>query len=231
MADEYRDFVKAIGDLEAAGQLYQSVANIPNAKGVAAQYVLDELEDQTAAGIIADPNTPVEKSLGFLREFGIDKAKEKLEELVGDFDKVIKDAPEGLLEGLLNGIEPNVEYGEFGKYHEVYQNVSRKEKREVRAKEVKDFYDKAYPTENKGDNVEKNKRIKSMLLDLYDEDSRIRLKYQEINQEELEKFSEMAEDKEKLSEYILSIVPEDSDGRIGFIKQMSELQKRLGKEE
>ena len=234
MANAYEELRESLAGFEQASKLYDKVSHYGAARQEAVKFAVDE-GDQTAAQILSDPNTSIEKVASGVG-ISLNRKQKKLEDSVeNSFDEILNNYPDGILESLLMQLEPKKDngYDEFAKAHQIYRTALLKDKGEERKKSVHDHYNKQYeikPDDSDEDKEEKE-IIKSFFLGLYDSEKNIQSKYVEIHKDEIEKFEKVLKDKTQLLNHIKEMIPDDKKEKIKFFRQMVALHKEAEKAE
>ncbi len=243
----YDDLKKALGSYYQASQVYDKVSHFSEARQTASQFARDE-GDETIAQTILDPRTPIETAIQGVG-IGLGTAKSKLEDIVEKrFDDILKDenVKSERLEASLLSFNPkkgiDKKYEKFADAHKVYRNIVLYEHRDrenaqnigeaisTMSKDIVSHYEEKYKEKSSdSEEVKKQKNIiKNFFLAFYfdregkpAEDGRILvIKYAEINNDKIKKFSEEIKNRGYITDYIKEALPEDKETRIRFLSSL-----------
>lgn len=246
----YDEFRNTLAGYSQAGQIYEKIAHIPQARELAAQLARDE-NDQTAEQILLNPETPIE-TVAQAVDLGLERKKVKLEELVeneNQFAEILKGVEKDRLKASLMSydLRENVDrkYKDLADAHKVMRILNLYENREklkqdkpevfnkVLAEMEKDViahYEKQYEVK-RGDSKEakeQKEKLKSFFISLYisreGEPIRgglnLRSKYEEIHKDKLEEFEEKLKTKDNLVNYIKATLPKEKEVRLGYLSRL-----------
>ena len=247
MPDAYKDLKKTLESYSKAGQAYQGVSNFQAARQAAVDFALEE-NDQTAAQILSNPDTPIETAAQAVN-LGLQRKKQKLEDIVENkFDEILnsKEIDRDRLEASLISYEPKENlpgnYKKLAEYHDIvrnlsiYQNKERADPKEVNQalgnmiRSVVEYYNEQYePKAGDSEEIKAQKEIiKNFFLSLYFREGKpvrdgenIATKYLEINQDKLKKFNEKLKNKKDLVNYVKATLPKDKETRLGYLGRLA----------
>jgi len=241
MANAYDNAKNLLAGIESGSKAYEGINHIPLARNTAAQYAIDE-GDEEAAAALRNPNTPLEQVAQGLDVANADR-NVALESLVeNDFEGILNKTKKDKLAAALSAYQPKKEGNELYEGHVAINNlelygIKSKLDPEVAEqvvngmlKEVAEHYKKKYEIDEKkdSDSLKKIKKMKqAFFTNLYvgdgkpdDEDNRIAIKYQSIKKEDIRAFSDNTDTKEKIVNYILATAPEEIPKRVALVKSL-----------
>lgn len=242
MADEYKQAVKLLGELDVGSKAYGGIEHIPMARDYAAKFAESEGDDD-AASAIRNPNTPLEQVAGGVQLANQGK-KLALENLVeNNFEDVLNGAKKEQLASLLTAYQPKKDNNDFYDGHVAANNLELYEVKdridpELAEKvvggmvgEIAEHYKKKYAIDEENDSeAEQNmKKAKlSFFTGLYigadgkpaDDDDRVVVKFASIKKDKIKAFKEGTKTKEQMVDYILATAPDETDKKIGLLKAL-----------